>query len=349
MPMPKKVTLHHLAAELGLSAHTVSKALRGLPGMSEDTRHRVQELAMRRGYRTKEQENSMLFERTPLYANRSRRFLFLLPSQIGLNSALHQALLESVQHRLTDAGHKVELLFVPEELDGAAGWEPWAAKHELVYADGLFLSPNLKEAVERRLIELPVPAVMLNFPPVGANLDSVIWNIADSMQQCIRLLVQSGHQRIMYIGPTDTVRGFTVRWHSYLTALEAAGLQAEPEHCMLELDGEAEDWQRRWLEKVERMRPTAFVCATQHAVVRLYTACGATGQRIPDDYSLVALEPEPALHGLMPDLARPLLPVQATGYRAVERMLWRIANPAAPFESILLQGDLHAGATVNRL
>ncbi|MFS0726921.1 LacI family DNA-binding transcriptional regulator [Paenibacillus sp. 1P07SE] len=354
MPIPKKVTLQHLAEELGLSAHTVSKALRGLPGMSEETRHQVRELAIRRGYRTKEQENSALFERTPLYANRARRFLFVLPSRIGLNSALHQALLESVQQRLTLAGHKIELLFVPDDLDAEKGWEKWALRHDLDFADGLFLSPNLSEELERRLIALPIPAIMLNFPPVGANVDSVIWNIADSMQQCVHLLARSGHRRIMYVGPTGTIRGFTVRgfrvrWHSYLAALEAAGLPSAPDDCMLEMEGDAADWSSRWLAKVERMQPTAFVCATQAAVVRLYTACGATGRHIPSDYSLVALEPEPALQGLMPDVARPLLPVQATGHRAVERMLWRIANPGAPYEHILLQGDLHLGETVKRL
>ncbi|GBF76990.1 hypothetical protein PA598K_05510 [Paenibacillus sp. 598K] len=346
MPNPKKVTLQHLAAELGLSAHTVSKALRGLPGMSEETRHQVQELARRRGYRTKEQENSALFERTPLYANRSRRFLFALPSQVGLKSALHQALLESVQQRLTDAGHKVELLFVPDTLDTEQAWEEWTAKHELTYADGLFLSPNLSESLERRLIALPIPSIMLNFPPVGAGTDSVIWNIADSMHQCIRLLVAMGHQRIMYVGPTDTVRGFTVRWQAYVAALEAAGLHVDAADCLLDMDGDAEHWNRRWLETVDRVRPTAMICAVQAAVVRVYTACNAAGRRIPDDYALIALEPEPALQGIMPDVARPLLPVQATGYRAVERMLWRIANPDAPYEQILLQGELHYGATV---
>lgn len=78
MPIKKKITLKQLADELGLTVHTVSKALRGLPGMSEHTRNEVRLLADKLGYHTKEQERSQLFENTPLYAGAGRRFIFLI-------------------------------------------------------------------------------------------------------------------------------------------------------------------------------------------------------------------------------------------------------------------------------
>ncbi|MEJ9159639.1 hypothetical protein [Paenibacillus graminis] len=96
MPIRKKVTLQHLATELGLTVHTVSKALRGLPGMSEYTRNEVLLLAHKLGYHTKEQERSLLFENTPVYSGQSRRFIFLIAARQGLQSPLHHVLLESV-------------------------------------------------------------------------------------------------------------------------------------------------------------------------------------------------------------------------------------------------------------
>lgn len=117
---------------------------------------------------------------------------------------------------------------------------------------------------------------------------------------------------------------------------------------IFELDGPQEDWTGKWQEKIIRYAPTAFVCASQDALTRTYLACQITGHTIPGDFSLIGLEPEAVLPGILPDIARPTLPVTETGHRAVDRMLWRIANPPLPYEQIMLQGGLHEGTTVRK-
>ncbi|AIQ67828.1 LacI family DNA-binding transcriptional regulator [Paenibacillus graminis] len=346
MPIRKKVTLQHLATELGLTVHTVSKALRGLPGMSEYTRNEVLLLAHKLGYHTKEQERSLLFENTPVYSRQSRRFIFLIAARQGLQSPLHHVLLESVQHRLGEAGHKVELLFVPEGLQPAKAFIQWENKHNLSYADGIFISPVIDESVEAHLIQRKMPRILLNFPPPGANVDSVIWNVHDAMQQSARHLIAMGHRRIMYIGNPWLSRGYQLRWQAFCMTLEAAGIQAEPDSHIFEMNQPQEEWTALWKRQTETYKPTAFICASEQALTRVYLACQTTGKRIPGDYSLIGLEPEPSLRNIIPDIARPTLPVKETGYRAADRMLWRIANPSLPYEHILLQGGLHNGSTV---
>lgn len=71
------------------------------------------------------------------------------------------------------------------------------------------------------------------------------------------------------------------------------------------------------------------------------------GKRIPHDYSLISLEN--TLNEWLPQLTRPLLPIREAGARAGERMLWRLANPHAPFEHTLLQGNFFEGETVRPL
>ncbi|MBD2868914.1 LacI family DNA-binding transcriptional regulator [Paenibacillus arenilitoris] len=349
MPIKKKITLQHIAAELGLTVHTVSKALRGLPGMSESTRASVRELARKLGYHTKEQERSALFERVPLYFSHSRRFVFLIASEIGMYSALHNALLESVQRRLADAGHKVELSFITDRLREDEAFEAWVDKTGIAFSDGVFISPNIPYPVEDKLMALPVPRILLNFPPAMARVDSVIWNVGDAMRQCVNYLLECGHRRLMYIGDIERTRGYRIRWSSFRSTLEEAGIAASLEGHLFETNGTREEWAARWQRLVEAHKPTAFVCTSQEALTRTYLACSMTGSGIPEHYSLVALEAEPALRGLLPDMTRPALPVQETGFRAAERMLWRIANPSAPYEHIVLQGDLIHGTTVRSI
>ncbi|MNI69352.1 hypothetical protein D3C73_1250940 [compost metagenome] len=38
--------------------------------------------------------------------------------------------------------------------------------------------------------------------------------------------------------------------------------------------------------------------------------------------------------------AVPFLPIEMTGYRAADRMLWRMANPNLPYEHIRIQSEL---------
>lgn len=349
MPIRKKVTLQHLADELGLTVHTVSKALRGLPGMSEHTRSQVRQLAERLGYYTKEQERSLLFEKTPVYSGAGRRFIFLIAAEQGLKSPLHQVLLESVQRRLAEGGHTVEVVFVPGDLGESARFKAWASRQNLDFADGVFISPVIPEPVEARLIELAIPRILLHFPPPGANIDSVIWNVYDAMQQATSHLIDMGHRRIMYVGDPRRSRGYRMRWQAFSASMDEAGVAIPPDDChMFELKGPQEEWTAEWSSKVRNYRPTAFVCASEDALTRIFLACQMTGRTIPGDFSLVGLEPEPVLSGILPDITRPTMPVAETGHRAVDRMLWRIANPSLPYEQILLQGGLHVGTTVRQ-
>ncbi|MBP1967604.1 hypothetical protein [Paenibacillus aceris] len=44
---------------------------------------------------------------------------------------------------------------------------------------------------------------------------------------------------------------------------------------------------------------------------------------------------------------RPQLAIRESGYRAADRMLWRIANPHLPYEHVRLQGDFFMGSTLS--
>jgi LacI family transcriptional regulator len=344
--MKKKVTLKHIADELNLTIHTVSKSLRGLPGMSEETRHAVRQAAHRLGYRTKEQERSLSLENIPLFPSKNRRFIFLIASEQGLNSSLQRTLLESVQLRLAEAGHRAEICFVPNNLSDARSFAAWVKQHSLLFSDGLFITPSIPELTEHRLIDLNIPRILLNFPPPGAKVDSIIWNISDAMQQSVHDLLKLGHRRIMYIGDIKHARGYRLRWRTFCFALEEAGIPLDAAQHMLHTGRDQAVWTEEWLLRVNELKPTALLCATQEALTRTYVACSTTGRSIPDDYSLISMEPEPLLNSMLTDVAHPILPVKETGYRAVDRMLWRIANPSLPYEHIVLQGHFHSGNTI---
>ncbi|MDG0790483.1 helix-turn-helix domain-containing protein [Cohnella ginsengisoli] len=71
-----------MAARLGLTVHTVSKALRGLPGMSESTRRDIWQAARELGYRTKAQAAGLSAEQIPwVGAGKPRRFAMVMAGE----------------------------------------------------------------------------------------------------------------------------------------------------------------------------------------------------------------------------------------------------------------------------
>ncbi|MEF3306475.1 LacI family DNA-binding transcriptional regulator [Paenibacillus sp. GYB003] len=335
----RRVTLTHLAEELGLTIQTVSKALRGLPGMSEQTRSDVIKLAMAKGYLTKDQKLALRYENIAPYPVEQRRFL-LVQNERSLN--FNRLLLQGLHERFMEFGHTVEPLLLPPGLKPSEFGE-WAEASGIGYAEGLFIAPRMGgDAMERKLLELPVPRILLNYPPPEAKVDSVIWDVYEAMHQSVRHLLRLGHKRIMYVGDASGQRGFALRLHAFAEAMSEAGSPVNAkDHCTARDDGGR--WPDEFGRLYEATAPTAIVCGLDEEADALFDKLAEMKVDIPGRCSIVAFLNEPSAK--RPACSRPQLLIRETGYRAADRMLWRLANPHMPYEHIRLRGEFVAGET----
>ncbi|PYI56318.1 LacI family DNA-binding transcriptional regulator [Paenibacillus flagellatus] len=339
----KQVTLQHIADRLHTSVHTVSKALRGLPGMSEETRRSVFRAARELGYRTKAQEHAMAIDRLSVYPDKPHRFVFVTTH----NGYLVKQLYSGLYDRLSELGHLIDFAIYPEHETHPERIRDWFQQYGVSYASGVFIPPTIPLPLEQELLALPIPRVLLNFPQAGTESDSVIWDVYDAVSQSVMHLVREGHRRIMYVGDIRTQRGFRRRWQAFTESSSEAGIQTPPEESLLVPQGTQAEWDEAFRAKWDSLRPTAILCVLDTLIPWIYYACRGLGLRIPEDVSLVGLETNE--EAFLPDLTRPLLPVRETGVRAADRMLWRLANPHLPYEHIRLQCRWHKGATVRKM
>ncbi|OXS59183.1 hypothetical protein B1A99_11140 [Cohnella sp. CIP 111063] len=341
----KKVTLAHLAEQLGLSIQTVSKALTGKPGMSEETRSEVSRLAKSLGYLTKDQKHALAYERIPPYPIVRRRFVLLHNEQfVNFN----RLLLAGLHDRFTEFGHQVEPMLLPPGLQ-PRDFEDWAEKTGLPYAEGVFIAPRMtSDEMEERLLQLPMPRILLNFPPPESKVDSVIWDVHEAVHQSVRHLLRAGHRNILYAGDATSQRGFRLRWQAFQEAMKEGGLSADEDaHAAEPFQGRLGPWIAKFMERFRITRPTAVLCAIDEQVAPVYYALKDAGVRIPQDCSLVGIVNEQTER--LPALTRPMLPIKESGYRAADRLLWRLANPNMPYEHIRIRGDFIPGSTMLRL
>lgn len=333
----KRVTLRDIGDPLGLTIQTVSKALRGHAGMSEQTRTEIIKLARQLGYRTREQNRSLRVERIAPYPIKHLRFL-LVQNEHSLN--FNRLLLEGLRERFSEFGHIVEPLLIPPGLRPDS-FEEWAKSQELYYADGLFIAPRMgHDAFEKTLLSLPVPRILLNFPPHESKVDSVIWDVYEAVVQSVFHLKRLGHTRILYAGDIHSQRGFAVRWQAFCEAM--ASVAPESEFKAWHLDtGNKSHLRASVAAAFERVRPTAVICGVDEWAFETYQAIRALNIAIPGQCSFVPLLNEQTRH--LPVCSRPQLLIKESGYRAADRMLWRIANPRLPYEHIRLRGDFFQG------
>jgi len=353
MRKKSRITVAELARQLGLSRNTVSKALHGQSGMSLETREAILKLAEEKGYRTREQQENALLDGTGLMQKGTRRFLFL----VGFFSETHQLLLQGIHDRFDPLQYRVDIIFLPEQIHSDTAWADGLEEHALLHADGLFISHMMPEPLEARLLRLHVPKILLNFPPPGAKVDSVIWDVQDAVRQAVRRLLDLGHRDIMYVGETHHplgYRGYRLRWSVFQEEMELAGIAVDKSFHVTgryNRNGSVSDqfmdrerWLQEWESCIAKRKPTAILNAIDYDLAWIYHACNEFGIRIPQDCSLVSLRYEDG--GFNHDVSRPLLPVRATGHRAAERMIWRIANPNHIYEHIRLQVQFIEGRTV---
>jgi LacI family transcriptional regulator len=341
MARRKEVTLRALAEELRLSVHTVSKALRGLPGMSETTRKEVVKRAREMGYRTKEQAAGIAAERIPWTNAKPRRFAMLL----GGNFPFHRQQLEGVQSRLGELGHTLYPQLMPSAVSEPAELEAWLASIEIDYTDGLFLTAAIPERLEEALLRLPMPKVLINYPPDLAEVDSVVWDVEYAVHQSMEALHACGHRSVLYVGEIEPLRGFRLRWQAFAAALRRAGLpEPDPaEHVTIQAADRVQ-WMEQLRARLSTGRFTAVLSAIPGETEWVYASAASLSLGIPADLSLVGMDHQE--HPSIPGLARPQLIVREAGERAAELMLRRIANPTLPYEHVRLKGPFLAGQTI---
>lgn len=341
----KKITMELLAKELGLSRITVSKALRGLPGMSLETRKAVLDLAEQKGYMTREQKESTLFENTSLLTLQPRRFYMVLEDGRPSLHSVQMELMKGLNERFHGTNCQISPLFIPSHSSASPeALEDWAEESGMKYADGIFIPPMIPSHVEAWLLKQPLARMLLNFPPVGAHVDSVIWDVYDSVRQAVRLFVENGHRRILYIGDTKSTRGFRLRWTAFVEAMADYGMAVDPEEHLTCSFSSDYPWEEMFRKQMAASKSTAILNTIEGNLPWVYFLCSQAGLRIPQDCSLISLDivEKPA----SPGLCFFHMPIRETGYRAADRMIWRIANPGKAYEHTRLQSRFVEGASL---
>ncbi|MBM9477552.1 LacI family DNA-binding transcriptional regulator [Nakamurella flavida] len=317
-------TIVEVAALAGVSPATVSRALRGLRGVSAPTRVRVIDAAAQLGYVASPSAAALTTGRTQAIA-------VLAP---WVSRWFFGAVIDGAQEVLSRRGYDV--LLYP--LDGSVDDGPAAPGVRSLdkRVDGvLALNVPLGLQSVQTLLALRVPVVT-----VGSMIESVPAVLVDNVlvgRLATEHLLGLGHRCIAFLGsdPAEAF-GFTVagdRAAGYRAAMAGAGAPIDGGWCPstgFAVEGGSIAFERMWGSVVagDTPAPSAVVAVSDEVAMGVLHAARRLGLDVPGDLSVVGVDNHDL--GYLFDLTTVAQPVRDQGRMAARLLLDQLTPDPGP-------------------
>ena len=205
--------------------------------------------------------------------------------------------------------------------------------------DGVILMPasGNHQDIAAELADPKVPIVAFDCdPPPGSTVSTVLWDHASGFHEATSSLVAHGHERIAFIGGSDSHRPLRERLLGYQDALREAGISEDealirlgPVHPTFARDATMDILARS-------TRPTALVVGANRLLPGVLEALHAAQIAPGRDLALVSADDIELARLHQPPISVVTRHTYRMGQLAVRTLLERIEEPAAPVRSIVL-------------
>lgn len=279
--MSKRITLSDIAKELNVSNVTVSKALSGQKGVSEETRQKIKELADKLGYK-----QPSAVDRAK--KDKSRNIGIIVPGRyFGIDNSFYWIMYQEVVTIAVNEGCFTMLEVINAEDEGKQEL-PKLVKEKKV--DGIILIGRPKNGYIQKIREdSSIPMVCLDFFDDFNDCDSVISDGFYGTYMLTNYLFSMGHTDIAYVGTLLYTSSITDRYFGYAKSMLEHGKKIPDEWIMDDRDWETEDV-ASFEVKFPKKMPTAFVCNCDLTASTLIKNLKKINYKVPDDISVVGFD-----------------------------------------------------------
>ena len=196
---------------------SVSRALRGLPGVSVETRAHVLNVASELGYHTNELARI-------LRTGATSGLVGLVVTNLA--NPFYSQLATGVEDTIKEHGLQVILGNTNEDSDRERQLFADLMERRV---DGIVVVPAATtDRSHYAAAARVVPLVFAARPPLGIAADSVLVDDVGGARQATEALLAAGHRRIGFIGNPPRVFTGGQRFKGYASALAAAGIDVSP-------------------------------------------------------------------------------------------------------------------------
>ncbi|MDF2986754.1 MAG: transcriptional regulator, LacI family [Eubacterium sp.] len=311
-----------------VSQATVSLALNNRPGVSEETRYKILEIASKYGYSKRS-------------SNPKKNILFI--KYIGSGAAVEQngdfiaRVIDSIEYASSNLGYT---LIIKNIMETDFKSEIKAIDYD-EYAGIVFLGTEAKSEDISSLKDISIPIVAVDNMFQKHDIDSVVMDNFDGIYKAVSYLVSLGHKKIGYLDSVIRFTNFDQRTEAFLKSMEEFGLDKNQMilHVEPNLDGAYQDMLKH-LKQVSGDMPTAFVGANDTIVIGAVKALKAYGMKIPNQISVIGFDDIPFCTMMDKPLTTIRVYKERMGELAVKLLDDKINNPSEETVKMLVTTKL---------
>ena len=214
----KRISQRDIAKMLGINVSTVSRALRGLEGVSPELRQQIESFAVENGYRPNPFAVSLRFDTT--------RTIGIVVPDVSFTHYAH--IVKRIEAEARNNGY----MCIITDSDDKPETESYCLELlENMHVEGIIICPTQNTTDFSQLLRLKkanMPIVFFDRAP-DIDISSVIINDAASAFQATNSLIDDGARRIAFLGGSNLMKQTADRKHGYLQALRERGIPIRTE------------------------------------------------------------------------------------------------------------------------
>lgn len=329
--MSSQVTLKEIAAELGLSAMTVSRAINNKSNVDEKTRERVLEKARSMGYTPNHVAKSLV-------SNKTHTIGVVIPE---ISHAFFPEVVRGIEEVTYSTNYHLILTHSAEQFEREKdAINTLRAKR----VDGILVSSSQTEedySFYEEVINSGIPVVFFDrcIENIGASTVSV--NDKASSKLITEHMISHGYKKIAHLSGPQVSIG-RERYKGYLAAMQEAGLPIKEEWVVESGYQEKGGCQamKKLLELPEEESPRAVVAVNDPAAFGAIDAIREHGLTIPDDIAICGFTDEIRSELVSCPLTTIHQPAYAVGKRGAQKLISTIEDDEPIIENIEIPTEL---------
>jgi LacI family transcriptional regulator len=272
----KRISQRDIAKMLGINVSTVSRALRGLEGVSPELRQQIESFAVENGYRPNPFAVSLRFDTT--------RTIGIVVPDVSFSHYAH--IVKRIEAEARNNGY----MCIITDSDDKPETESYCLELlENMHVEGIIICPTQNTTDFSQLLRLKkanMPIVFFDRAP-DIDISSVIINDAASAFQATNSLIDDGARRIAFLGGSNLMKQTADRKHGYLQALRERGIPIRTElvkcHNISFNSGLSDTLELLSLPEP----PDAIIASHGLLAISALQAVTSQGLRIPDELAII--------------------------------------------------------------
>ncbi|MDO4479156.1 MAG: LacI family DNA-binding transcriptional regulator [Lachnospiraceae bacterium] len=311
-------TARELAEMLGVSPATVSIALNGKKGISEETRAMILEAADKHGLKKNVRRSNSKLITLVIYKKHG---------WVDGDTAFFSALMDGIGAQIADSGYRLQLFYFYASQDHAEQWRHILSSES---AGLIILATEMADEDFTVFADSPLPVVILDAALRNCPYDCVTINNIQGVELAIRHLLDKGHRRFGYLCSDTPIPNFCERRQGYQIALASSPYRDECTSIEIPVDPAAETAyadMNRYLDEHTGPLPTAFFADNDVIAYSCMLALTQHGYKLPEDISVVGFDNTSSNVLLSPALTSVNVPKYYMGRYAVQILIARLEQP----------------------